>query len=510
MPSSLSNRQRQLFALLLLALLPAGKAVEPCLDWDTWWHLRVGQYIVDEQKLPDHDPFSQLGREQNIPWTAYSWLYELMLYGAFRAGDAAGVLIFRHLLFSLAFGGMAWFFLRHSWNHWLGLGVLGLVTISLLPFSSERPWHFTIFFTTLTLHAVLILRDGVSLRRCLWVPLIYVLWANIHIQFVMGFALLGLGWLVTLIEWRIKRDQTTRLVMWRLFILGVICTLATLITPFHYRLYIVVWEYASQTRALKLVMELQPPVLTEWYNWPLIVLLLAASYRTAQRGYRLWDIVLLASALFFSMRMQRDLWYGVLAAGAVVVREQRRTPPPAPPRNGEGSKPFVLSPSALRGGVGEGFSPWQVAIVVVLALLLMRGVWEAGLSRGKTIEKCHAETYPVKAAQFVREQHYSGPLFNDFDWGGYLIWALPEYPVSMDGRTNLYGEERLIRSFDTWAGESGWENNPELQKANVIIAPKKRKEKEFPLTELLRGMPQRWRIIYEDDTAAVFESVKAP
>ena len=469
--SSSTPRQKQFFVLFLIALMPAIKALEPCLDWDTWWHLRVGQWIVQEQRLPTHDPFSQLGREVQVPWIAYSWLYELVMYGSHRAGGDAGVLVFRYVLYLTAFGGIAWFFLRHASNRWLGLGVLALATVSLMPFSSERPWHVTIFFTTLTLHAVLRLRDGAPLTRFLALPLLYVLWANIHIQFVMGFALLGFGWIATLLD----RGPGAR----NIFILGALCTFATMVNPFHVRLFVVVWEYATQTKALTLVQELQPPNPREWYNWPMLILFGLGAIATLRRGCRLWDVILLASAAVFGLRMQRDLWYAVLVAGTVVIRS----------RSPGNEKPIAW---------------WQIALVLIAATILSRGLWEAGLSKGKTIETSHAETYPVAAAAWVKENHPPGPLFNDFDWGGYLIWALPEYPVSMDGRTNLYGEARLIRSFNAWSGEPDWETHPDLLRAGVIIAPKKRGDKEFPLTELLRNPDGPWKIVFEDKTAVVF------
>ena len=58
----------------------------------------------------------------------------------------------------------------------------------------------------------------------------------------------------------------------------------------------------------------------------------------------------------------------------------------------------------------------------------------------------------AQRAAFVAERGYSGPLFNDFNWGGYLIWALPQLPVAIDGRTNLHGDERIQRFGSTWAG----------------------------------------------------------
>jgi len=496
-----SERQRQIFVLFLLALLTAGKVIQPCLDWDTWWHLRVGQYIVEQKQFPTSDPFSQLGQQEHTPWVAYSWLYELLLYGSFQLGGASGVLALRYVLVMLSWGGIAWFLLRHAGNAWLGLLLLALVTVSLRPFSPERPWHFTIFFTTLTLHAVISVRAGESWARYWWLPLCYVLWANIHIQFVMGFAVLGLAWLATLGE---RRFAHARQIFW----LGAVCTLATLVTPFHYRLYIVIWEYASQTQALKLVMELHPPDFTQWYNWPLIALGLAAGGCTVRRGFRLWDVLLLACGLFFSMRMQRDLWFGVLTASAVIINQRVEN------EQGDAGKRRI------------GVLP--LAGVALAAMALVSFAWEAGLSQGKTVSISHVETYPVRAVEVIRERNLPGPMFNNFDWGGYLIWALPERPVSIDGRTNLYGEARLVRSIDAWSGDPGWEENPELNAAGFVVAPKPTDWIEFgklldehpddwrdrranrtakDLGELLRRHPG-WKIEYEDDTALIFVPVR--
>jgi hypothetical protein len=483
-----SARQRQLFVLFLLALLAAGKVLQPCFDNDTWWHLRVGQFIAAEKRLPTEDPFSQLGREQHAPWVAYSWLHELLLYECFQLGGNVGVLALRYALVMMSWGGIAWFLLRHARNPWLGLLLLALVSISLRPFSSERPWHFTIFFTTLTLHAVIRVREGAAVRRFAWLPIVYVLWANIHIQFVMGFAILGLAWFSAVLEGYWQNSASRKHEAWLLFWLGAACALATLANPFHLRLYGVIWEYATQTKALGLVMELQPPDLAEWWSWPMIALALGAAYTTSRRGFRIWDLALLAAALFFSLRMQRDLWFGVLTAAAVILNQEGTEEPVRP---------------------GAAFGAWIIALLSLGAIVMVSAAWEFGLSRGKTIATTHQETYPVEATEFVKEHRPPGPLFNNFDWGGYLIWALPEYPVSIDGRTNLYGEQRLQRSFKTWNAE-GWEDDPDLQKAGVIIAPNnlghaENKDEPGPaLTEVLRRHPEQWRIAHEDKTAVVF------
>jgi hypothetical protein len=100
----------------------------------------------------------------------------------------------------------------------------------------------------------------------------------------------------------------------------------------------------------------------------------------------------------------------------------------------------------------------------------------------------------------VKQNHFPGPLYNNFDWGGYLIWSLPELPVSIDGRGNVHGDLRIIRSIRTWAGYPGWDLDPELANACLVIA-----ELGRPLTSHLRH-DARFKLVYEDDTAAVFVS----
>src|SRR5437764_351163 len=65
---------------------------------------------------------------------------------------------------------------------------------------SERPWLLTILFATLTLRAIVELRDQ---RPPWWVwalPVVYVLWANVHVQFVYGLFLLALSAVAPLID----------------------------------------------------------------------------------------------------------------------------------------------------------------------------------------------------------------------------------------------------------------------------------------------------------------------
>ena len=91
-----------------------------------------------------------------------------------------------------------------------------------------------------------------------------------------------------------------------------------------------------------------------------------------------------------------------------------------------------------------------------------------------------------------------GPLYNTFDWGGFLTWYMPDHPVAIDGRTDLYGDEMDLLFFRTENGDSSYADDPYLNESGVILVQSKK-----PLARVLNG-DQRFKKIYEDRLAVVF------
>lgn len=440
--------------IAVAAALPALLATDPAPTADTFWHLRVGRDLWESGRLPTTDPYSQTGRAESVTWIAYSWLYEVGLDRAFAAGGWRGIFAVRGLLVFASVATVVGFALRRLGATPAGLAAAVLAGICLAPLSLERSWHATIVYTTLVLWATVRMREGELVRSFLWLPITFILWANLHIQFPLGLAVLGLA---TLFPGSAPRRHLASLTA--------ICTLATLANPYHVRLFAVVVEYATQTGPLRVVQELAPPECNSPWLWAAASLLTWAAVQTARRrpvdGF---SVLLLLLAVVLVLRMRRDVWFGAVTAIAVL-------------------RPSVAAPAFPRGIVAA-----TVATVLAVALGFARWDTAAAISR----------SYPAKAVEYVRETQPIGPLFNAFDWGGYLIFALPEYPVLIDGRTNLYGSERVVRNLATAAGEPGWESDPDLASANVAILPRAGK-----LWESLAAHPD-WHLAHEDSTALVF------
>jgi hypothetical protein len=114
------------------------------------------------------------------------------------------------------------------------------------------------------------------------------------------------------------------------------------------------------------------------------------------------------------------------------------------------------------------------------------------------LDRAISGEYPVDAVNFLRRNPVGGPLYNSFDWGGFLIFYMPQFPVSIDGRTDLYGDAANEQYYSTQEADPSYTNDPVLNEAGVVLLKKK-----FPIaTQPL--LDRRFRIVYRDELAVVF------
>ncbi len=449
-------------ALLLVAVLAAfagAQALRPALDADTGWHLRIGQFVDAHGTVPDTDPISRIGIEHRIPWQAYSWLHEWLMHRCFVFAGETGILWMRSALVAFSTAAVFAFVFGRFGCHIAAFPLALGAAVALAPMGTERPWHYTIAFTALTLRVVLAARESGAARSAFVLIPLYALWANLHIQFVLGWLVLGL--------WCVDPGRANRRTA---LLASAGCALATLANPYHVKLLAVIWDYATQAAPRELIQELAPPNVQSPYFLAVAALALAALGGIAvRRSTSVFEVGLLAAVALVGMRMNRDLWFGALLAIAAI------RPASTPAR----TLPIVAT-----------------VVATLLAMRILNGVGWLG---DNDTAAAQARAYPVEAAAFVKENRPVGPLFNDITWGGHLAWALPEYPVTIDGRTNLYGNERLLQSSRTWSTDDGWKTDGELAKCTIVLARVGR-----PFTDALRAMPNEWRIVHEDAVAVVF------
>lgn len=474
--------------LCALYAIPVQQAVHRAIvaDPDVWWHLRTGKWIVEHGAVPITDPFSAFGTGK--PWVAYSWLFETLIYSLYELFGLCGFLIYTIGLWLTIALTMHALVRRLEPNFVIAIVLTAVGLSALASFPMPRPWLFTILFFIIELGILWTARQSGDLRRLLFLPPLFALWANIHIQFIYGLFVLGLVALEPLLDRMLRRfpflsEGRTISTRWSWLVLAS-CVIATFINPYHFKIYKVVFEYVTQQGPFRYVSELQAPDFrypTDWYV--LLITLGATAIIAWRREIRLFPVLLLLTGAFLFFHAKRDAWF-VVVAGLTIMAARRSSQP-----NDSGcyhpSKPQVFVTAGLVG-------------VLLLLVSRTQNISESGL------QKAVAEVFPETAVSIVEERGYSGPLYNSFNWGGYLIWRVPSLPVHMDGRTNLHGDERIERSIATWDGKPGWSSDPELAAARLVIA-----NIDYPLTSLLRLDPS-FELVYEDKVAAIFVARSQP
>jgi hypothetical protein len=472
--SARNIRRAQAFILAALFSVPALICLKLSIveDPDAWWHLRTGEWILQHCAVPRTDPFSSYGAGR--PWASYSWLFEIILFQLFQRLGLVGLVVYTTGMVVAVTVALHRLMRRLQTDFTMAVLLTLAASLSLFRLDSPRSWWFTVLFFTLELDLLMQARKTGTTRGLLWLPVLFALWANLHIEFVGGLLVLALALTETVLARRWGGLKTRIRPVW-LGGIFIACVLATLANPYGWNIYRIAGDMVAQPGNPNQLGDLLALPFRSMADWGVLLLTLAAAAMLARARRPTWfESLLLASAIYVSFRSQRDLWVVVIAASAILASELK----------GDDKNRLQMKASS---------APF---VVIATGLIVLLGCCVMHVDNARLSTKLVA-ILPVRAVEVVKEKGWSGPLYNDYNWGGYLIWAL-RMPVSMDGRTNLYGSQRVDRSVATWGGQPDWAADPNLQKAGLVIGPV-----AAPLTQLLR-MDTRFELVYEDKVAAVF------
>lgn len=444
-------------------------------DFDLWWHLAVGRFVVARHALPVPDPFSFTAAGRS--WIAHEWLAELLLFGLYDALGITGV--------SAAFGLVAAATvlvslrtLRRRGGELAAIAGCGLVIFSLQPYLGPRPQVLAFFAMALLVDALDAWADGRS-GTPWWLVALFCGWANVHGSFVVGLGLLAWTRLADGIAARLggplpaRRDGRQRRAL--AILLGA-STLTTLVNPSGFALLV----YP--------LTKLHNPVLghlEEWKSldpgdvrsWGFVALALAAVAIAAVRRPRL-DAAsaavggLFTLAAFWSLRFVPFAALAIAPIAAGMLAEPRR--PGAPAR---------------RPAAAHGESAREVLRLAVFALAAA-----ALLASADRYDPDSDPRLPRAAVDALGAEGLRGPLFHPYEWGGYLIWRLaPEVRVFIDGRgDDLYMAGGELAAYaDAVEGLGRSDEVLDRYRIRTILFPR---DTPFVRSLVAGG---RWRVTFE-------------
>jgi len=225
-----------------------------------------------------------------------------------------------------------------------------------------------------------------------------------------------------------------------------------------------------------------------------LLLLLLAVVGLSRRRLAFTDFVLAAGFAYMGFLAGRNIALFGLVAPIVITRHfdpvvtwlSQRT----------GYKPASLS----RVPVQQGWLN-RVLFVLILGAVLLKVSLVYPL---RTNEVAFARGLPVGAVNYLKIHTPPGRLFNSYNWGGSLLWNLPEYPVFIDGRTDLYDDELVNEWLSVVRGQDGWNLILDNYHINLILI-----ELDRPLVRELRENSS-WSLLYEDSVSVLFEGSLTP
>ena len=469
------------FPVLMAVLLAAVALIgvhDRLPDPDTWWHIAVGERILQTHTWPTSDPYSFTA--PGAHWIAYEWLGEVAMAFAARADGLSG-------LAALLFGLVAaitvllysYFYVRcgNAKAACIATGIL--LPIAAVVFTL-RPQLFGYVFLLITLICLERFRQGHS--GALWfLPPLFLVWVNTHGTFVFGLAAIGLYYVSGLFKFHLgglSAEPWTGKQRLQLLLAFLFSTLALLITP-----------YGSQLAAYPVQMATSQPInianIQEWQPLSFglgvgkyllaLVLIVFLVHVLLPMKYRLHEMALLLFGIYAACVHIRFILIFVMFFGPIVAWILARW---APGYNREKDQPLL-----------------NLAIITLVAVAVVRY-----LPSKTDLQKLVNKDYPVGAVEYLRSHPRSTGMFNAYGFGGYLIWQLgSQQKVFVDGRADLYEYSGVFQDYLHIANVND-DALALLGKYKIESCLIGRKD---ALATLLSASPD-WKRAYSDDVSMLF------
>lgn len=446
-------------------------------DLDMWWHLKTGEIIWKTHTIPLADIFSYTTNHQAL--IPQEWLAQLAIYVAYHWGGYSGLMVW--LCFFTSALLIAGYLLcaLYSGNAKVAfVGALAVWFFGTIGFAI-RPQMIAYLLLIVELLLIQLGRTH-SPRWFLGLPIVFAVWINCHGSFILGIIVAGVYLFSSLFsfEMGLLVSQSWEPRRRNVFILAlVLSTAALFLNPVGIRQIFYPFDTIFNMHILLAnVKEWAPLQMSDPRGIGMLAVLLCCFVIPILRRTEFFgdEFVLLALGTWLAASHVRMLSvFGILAA-PVLSRQL----------------------SALWDGYRvEEDRVWPNAVLIATSLLVVFFAFP----NHRDLEAQVETQSPVKAVEFIKANRLSGPMLNDYGSGGYLIWAAPEYPVMIDGRTDVYEWSGFLGEFGNWATLRS-DPNVLLRKYKVNFCLLTRDD---PMAQIMPRL-QGWKLAYSDNNSSVF------
>lgn len=393
-------------------------------DYDYWWHIATGRYIIEEHHLPESDPFSytsELEENKNlIPeresfiLTQY-WISQIVFYLVYRTFNEAGIIVLRALIFLAIIISILWKLKKNGVSFYLCFLSVFIVGLTTLSFTAERPVLFTMLFSVI----VYLLLDNFRIRKdglIFLLPPVMLLWANMHGGFILGDVMIGAYIVGETISTALKRSVYTKkelLVFYSVCILAIAFSAVnpngfeafTMSLSPKYKIFLEGIEEYSSTFSLYRD-NLRPLDI----GYIILLILLPITFILRVKKLNASHILLLSVLTIMSLISFRFVIYFVFIAVIIV-----------------GTELHCLLETLFNRGFFIKSQQRLTFALGIMTLVSSIALFTSTINfNWFNFTKAAGYSVPENAVDFIEENNISGRLYNDFVFGGYVTWRL--YP----------------------------------------------------------------------------------
>jgi hypothetical protein len=474
-------------------------------DGDTGWHIRTGEWIMSHHRVPDTDLYSFTRPGQ--PWFAWEWLWDVIFAWLHQHWGLAAVVIGGALIIGLTSALLFRLAYHKSGNPLAAMAVTFLAIAGSSIHFLARPHLFTLLFIVVFYSMLERVRESGATRLLWWLPVLTVLWTNLHGGWFVGIVLIGVYGAGDLAEGLFAarpgafRMGFRRMLPYLACAMG--CLAASLAGPYTYHLHVHIWQYLTDSFQREHIQEMLPINFLNPAARYFEVMWLAGSaaciWHLRRKRYTECLLVLLFAHLALVACRNIPI-FGIAAAPvvALAVTEWLQKLEEGPVAKWLESMARALRAAAESLSSMEGIG--RTHLVSALALVLLTAILYAPAPPPNFRARFDGETFPVKAFASLNAVAADGRMFTLDQWGDYLIYQNPNRRVFIDGRSDFYGSPFVQKYLDIINVSYKWQRYLDEYSVDTVMLPI-----DVPLTGALKES-SRWRVVYDDGKAIIFRT----
>ena len=480
-------------------------------DGDTGWHVRTGQWILANHKIPHTDMFSYT--MPGTPWFAWEWVWDAAFAVIYDFGGLAAVVVASLVVLCTTMALLFQLVRRKCNNVFVAFGVTVIAIAGSSLHWLARPHLFTLLFGVIFLWMLELAKEameaghGARARRLLLIlPVLSVLWTNMHAGFVLGVMLAGCYGAGEAAAWLLLTDERSLHFgrAWRFLLTSFACFAASLINPYFIALHKHMFTFLHDSYSFEHIIEYQSVSFHSAMAWTwetMMLLACVAAFRELQRKQFCYVCMIVLWG-HLGLLAGRNVPIFMLMAAPIVawnVAELLNSVEQAPVA--DWAKRVIGSFSRLAAEVDETDRLPRVHLTSFLALALVTAIIYAPKPPEKFQPQYDTKRYPAKALQFLGGPGIHNRIFTDDEWGDYLLYTLYPTKVYIDGRSDMYGDKFCLNFIDIVSVKYDWEQSLSKYNVDTIL---------LPTTAALAGAlkeSHKWRVVYDDHVAIIFRPV---